>query len=84
MEGRHYVQEAVVFYQKTCQAFNLIFREHLHLRWLSITGGTQIKMKSPGNKAYVPTKSLKMFQVQFNNQQCIIRHSSRAFFKIYF
>lgn len=27
MEGEHYVQETVVFYQKTCKALNLIFKE---------------------------------------------------------
>lgn len=56
------MQDAVISYQKTCQAFDLIFRERLHFRWLSIAGSTQIKTKSPGNKAYVSTKSLKMFE----------------------
>lgn len=61
MEEGHYVQETVVFYllKEDLQAFNLILRESLNFRWLSITGGSHMKMKSHGNKRYVFTQPLK-------------------------
>lgn len=57
MEEGHYMKETVVFclLKEDFQGFNLILREGLNFRWLSITGHTHMKMKSHENKGYVST-----------------------------